>query len=694
MTVNSPTDFDQYMLALLNRFRTDPNGEYDRLINRDNDMASGIDHIAAALDHFNVDLASLQAQMTGLNAVAPLAWHGGLANSATTHSALMLEHNEQSHHLPGEPGLIERMRDGGYPNGLLAGENVYAYSYDAFYAHAGFVIDWGHDAEDFDKKGNKRANWYDLGDGIQDPAGHRNLMLDSRMVEVGIGVVPGSDVEGKVGPLLVTQHFGTRSGYQAQILGTIIDDADGDGFYDIGEGLGNVTVTATGANGTFTTTSWASGGYQIVAPAGSYTVTFEAGPVVYPQTHEVTIGTENVLLDAIAGQQRPARLIGTTDHEVLEVSGTPGWAEGRGGQDVLHGGAGDAYLFGKSPVAAHAGSDAAHMAFRLYQATLNRAPDVAGHAHWTWKLELGEMSARQAAAHFVASPEFQHRYAGLNDADFVTMLYQNVMNRTPNSGGYTHWTGKLAGGMARADVVMHFANSPEFVTKTDASAARYTAASDPTQWADEVFRLYDATLDRAPDRAGLESWCNALAGGKSLAQVAGDFINSPEFQLRYGGLDDRGFVTTLYNNVLDRAPDTAGLVYWMGRLEGGLGRSDVVLGFANSPENIAAQADPLMNWMRGRGGDDVLDGGGGDNRLAGGLWSDNFVFGTEPARTTVVDLEPWDFLVFHGWGFHNAAEARAAMEQVGDDVVITGPQTVVIEGTALASITDEMILLA
>ncbi len=42
----------------------------------------------------------------------------------------------------------------------------------------------------------------------------------------------------QVGPQLITQDLGTRPGYQAQFVGVVIDDDDGDSFYDIGEGPG------------------------------------------------------------------------------------------------------------------------------------------------------------------------------------------------------------------------------------------------------------------------------------------------------------------------------------------------------------------------------------------------------------------------------------------------------------------------
>ena len=80
----------------------------------------------------------------------------------------------------------------------------------------------------------------------------------------------------------------------------VIDDADLDDFYDIGEGLGEVSITATGAAGTFQTTSFASGGYALELPAGSYDVTFSGGALGGDVVGSATLGSENVKFDAIA----------------------------------------------------------------------------------------------------------------------------------------------------------------------------------------------------------------------------------------------------------------------------------------------------------------------------------------------------------------------------------------------------------
>ena len=82
-----------------------------------------------------------------------------------------------------------------------------------------------------------------------------------------------------------------------------------------------------------------------------------------------------------------------------------------------------------------------------------------------------------------------------------------------------------------------------------------------------VVRLYFATFLRVPDYDGLAYNAGLVrAGTVTPVQLADFFAASPEFAATYGALDDAAFVTLLYNNVLGRAPDPAGLAGWVALL--------------------------------------------------------------------------------------------------------------------------------
>ncbi len=324
----SPTDGEQLYLELINRARANPAGEFGELI-LDAATRTGLTpRISDALRYFEVDMALFEAQLDSYAAVQPLAWNGNLATSADTHGALMITHDMQGHYLPGEPGLIDRFETAGYTGLSIIAENVYAYADDPVYGHAGFYIDWGH-----------------TDTGIQQPAGHRDAILDRRFNEVGISELFETDRTTQVGPTVVTQHFGNRFAYAPRLLGVVIDDADRDDFYDMGEGLGGVTVTATGSAGSFTTTTWASGGYQMALPDGVYTVTFSGGGLSGTVTASATLDGENVKLDATADAATVAvegiTRSGSALHEALSGAAGADTIEGRGGNDTLTGQGGD-----------------------------------------------------------------------------------------------------------------------------------------------------------------------------------------------------------------------------------------------------------------------------------------------------------------------------------------------------------------
>ena len=115
--------------------------------------------------------------------------------------------------------------------------------------------------------------------------------------------------------------------------------------------------------------------------------------------------------------------------------------------------------------------------------------------------------------------------------------------------------------------------------------------------AGQAYRLYQAAFNRTPDIGGLGYHMNALDTGLALSQVAQNFINSPEFSATYGALNTSQFVTQLYANVLHRAPDSGGLAYHVARLDSGVARADVLVGFSESPENQVALIGAIQNGM-------------------------------------------------------------------------------------------------
>lgn len=331
--MSNPSAFEQLMLEYLNQARMDPQGEFDRFITGTSPTQTIETKITQALNYFGVDLDLYQQQIASLQAVAPLAWNGTLGDAATAHSELMIAQDSQSHQLSGEASLGPRISASGYTGWNRLAENIYAYSESPAYAHAGFFIDWGFGPG-----------------GIQSPAGHRNNIMNGDLTEVGIGVVEDHSSATQVGPYVVTQDFGNRFAYKAQLVGVSYDDSDADNFYSMGEGNGGISVVVTpAAGGGASTITQAAGGYSVEAAAGLNELEFSGGGLATSVSVQVAFATENVKVDLVDGDTVLSSadiMLGTgaVDLRLLGQSSIDG--TGNNIDNMMIGNLGDNRLFG------------------------------------------------------------------------------------------------------------------------------------------------------------------------------------------------------------------------------------------------------------------------------------------------------------------------------------------------------------
>ena len=105
-----------------------------------------------------------------------------------------------------------------------------------------------------------------------------------------------------------------------------------------------------------------------------------------------------------------------------------------------------------------------------------------------------------------------------------------------------------------------------------------------------IGRLYTAAFGRVPDESGYSYWRSLVNDPLiNYRDIADSFVDSPEFQkIAAPDASSDEFTTALYVNVLGRAPDSGGISFWTAQLDGGIqDRTDVLINFANSSENIA-----------------------------------------------------------------------------------------------------------
>ncbi|WP_323770764.1 DUF4214 domain-containing protein [Antarctobacter sp.] len=387
------------------------------------------------------------------------------------------------------------------------------------------------------------------------------------------------------------------------------------------------------------------------------------------------------------------KLNGSSDDELLSGDAGHDILVGHSGHDTLMGGDGTDLLIAETR--GLYGTDASEQVYRIYKAVFGREPDVNGHQYWVTQLASTAKSHAEIAQGFMASPEFQNTYGTTTDVEFVTLLYQNVLGRAPDTGGLNAWLSNLSDGMSRQMVVRHFAESPENKVSTLDGQIEFDTQWDATTYTDDVFRLFQTVFDRAPDAGEFEEWMQNLSNGGTLDGAVNALMASPEFQDSFGATTNAEFVTLLYVNALGSPPAGSQMAVWTTALNAGLNRADVIMEVMNSPQVVTALEPAVKAFMLALGPDDVLEAGSGNDILSGGLYSDSFVFDpTDDGTHTVTDLESWDTIDISQFDYADVDAAFAHMHQQGDDVVFRDQGvTVIFSNVEMEDITDDMLSL-
>lgn len=285
-SIGEPTDEEQLYVEFINRARRDPPGEAERL------RSTTDPDIVTQYQNFAVDLSLMASQVAAIPPAPPLSINAQLTAAARVHSADMLANAFQGHTGTDGSTFGTRATAQGYAWDSIA-ENVFASASSVWQGHAAFEVDWG--------KGG-------VG-GMQTPPGHRDTIHSLSQREIGVGVLKGRN--GLAGPQVVTQDFGNRPGLNPFITGVVYYELNGNGFYDLDEGLGGAVVLAEGSGSYAVTAS--SGGYSVPVPAhATYRVTIRVAGAADIQK-QVAVGDESVKVDhalsysppVIAGPDQP-----------------------------------------------------------------------------------------------------------------------------------------------------------------------------------------------------------------------------------------------------------------------------------------------------------------------------------------------------------------------------------------------------
>lgn len=245
---------EQYILELINRGRLDPLAEAARY---------GIS--------LNQGLSNGTISGEVKQALAPNAL---LSNAATAHSLWMLEANTFSHTGQGGSSMGERIEAAGY-------EFTGYWSYGENLAYGGSTA-----GVNLNQQAEIRY------DHLFMSASHRVNTMNDNFREVGLGHEQG--MYNQYHASMLTENFAT-SGSNYFVTGVAYTDSNNNDFYTIGEGRGDITVTANGRSDQ----TEAAGGYGIgISPDGTTSITIRQNGQTLG-TAILDVGDKNAKLDVI-----------------------------------------------------------------------------------------------------------------------------------------------------------------------------------------------------------------------------------------------------------------------------------------------------------------------------------------------------------------------------------------------------------
>lgn len=153
---------------------------------------------------------------------------------------------------------------------------------------------------------------------------------------------------------------------------------------------------------------------------------------------------------------------------------------------------------------------------------------------------------------------------------FVKAVYNDLLGRAPESReAINYYSAALVSGVSRQSVSLGFQNSSEFL-------------------AIKIREAYQRAFLREPEPGATEYWISEIRSGRLVAdEVFPLFLATNEMYFSRGGGTEEGYVTALYQTVLNRTPAAEEVEYYVEsrRLHASL--SVIASCFTNSPENYA-----------------------------------------------------------------------------------------------------------
>lgn len=117
-----------------------------------------------------------------------------------------------------------------------------------------------------------------------------------------------------------------------------------------------------------------------------------------------------------------------------------------------------------------------------------------------------------------------------------------------------------------------------------------------TQIQNDIIEVYIAAFNRAPDKVGLDYWVAKVTDDNwSVEDVSKSFFDSSEVAKIYpSALSNKDFLNIVYNNVLGRDGDSAGITYWLGQMDNGITRDQMITTIINGAKADTGSANDKL----------------------------------------------------------------------------------------------------
>jgi hypothetical protein len=197
---------------------------------------------------------------------------------------------------------------------------------------------------------------------------------------------------------------------------------------------------------------------------------------------------------------------------------------------------------------------------------------------------------------------------GTASQSFVAQSYLDLLRRPVDSGGLAFWSKLIDTGTSRTDVVLGIENSDEYRTI-------------------QVNDSYRRYLHRNADPVGLNAFTGLLKAGGTLDQLASILIGSDEYFQSRGGNTNDGFLTAMYNDVLNRGVDAPGRAFFLLLLQQFTPHSTIATQIVKSNEADQVAVDSFYRMFLHRSSDssglnaftNVLQAGGREEQVIAAL---------------------------------------------------------------------------